>query len=65
MLTSGAATREIKYETGLFNRSQPHGCASRSQLNDPDQHSLHEVLHGEKHHHYSESMKFEISQLLK
>ena len=49
----------------MYNGTYPRAYAAGRKLHDPDQPSLHEALHGESSHHYTEAIKLEITQLMK
>ena len=63
-LTYGAAIH-TNYDTWLFNGTDARAYAVGHKLHDPDQPSFHEALYGDASHHYIETMKLEISQLMK
>ena len=59
------AALETDYETGEFNGSDTRAYAVSHKLNDTYMPSPHDSLHGDASHHYIETMKLEVSRLIK
>ena len=49
----------------MYNGIDPRAYATGNKLNDQDQPTVHEALHGSESHHYIKAMKLEIIQLMK